>query len=100
MTADLDLTKPGPAGMWFDPSVLSPVGLAQDKAARDALETFCDACGVIGASYGYGNFTRYGKPVGRSFTACSDPDCRAVCCRASNDPRVADVLMARKGRAA
>jgi len=65
-----DITKPGPAGMWFDPSVLTAEGLEADRAARAALETYCDICGSANAGNGFGNFSH-----SRGVIACSDADC-------------------------
>lgn len=66
----LDISKPGPAGMWFNSSVLTADGLEADRAARAALETYCDICGTANAGNGFGNFSH-----SRGVIACTDPDC-------------------------
>lgn len=84
MSRDFDITKPGPAGMWFDPSILAYEGLKTDRAARDALEVFCDICGSANAGNGFGSFSH-----SRGVIACSDPEC----CREARE-RAAERLRA------
>lgn len=62
----LDLTQPGPAGLYFRTDRLLPTALAEDRAARARLETHCAICGTLPAHYGFGRHT-----------ACDDPTCQA-----------------------
>ncbi len=66
MSRELDHTRPGPAGLYFDPSRLTPAGWQQEMAARARLETHCTICGTIPAPYGYGRHA-----------ACDEIDCRS-----------------------
>lgn len=70
----LDLSIPGPAGLFFDPSLLTDEAAAQDRAVRAALAPRCSICGSLRAPYGYGDFSD-GRPGARF--ACGDIICRA-----------------------
>lgn len=72
MRPALDPTQPGPAGLFFDRSILTPAGIEQDREACRSLEHPCFACGLLHASFGYG-VGLYGSCV----WTCVDPECRA-----------------------
>lgn len=72
MSADLDATLPGKAGLFFDCSRLSPSGWHQEHQARSRLERWCAFCGQR-SSYGFGE-TLSSEGV----LSCSDPSCMAA----------------------
>lgn len=47
---------------------------AAEQAAKRPVERSCAACGVFGASFGFGVFRNHSDGL----WSCADPDCRAI----------------------
>lgn len=47
---------------------------AAEQAAKGGVERSCAACGVFGASFGFGVFRNRSDGM----WSCADPDCRAI----------------------
>lgn len=72
MSDDLDITIPGPAGLFRFVSDLTEAGWQQERRARARLERWCCQCGQP-ARFGYGE-TLHTDGV----LACGAADCRAA----------------------
>lgn len=88
MTTELDITVPGPAGLYRFVSDLTDAGWQQEREARAKLEKWCAFCGQI-ARFGYGVSLH---EVG--VWACGEPDCRSSA-EAEADRRKAAKLLGR-----
>lgn len=86
MAREIDITQPGPAGLYFDHDSLTDAGKASDRAIMASLERYCCACGSVGASYGFGVI---GNEPG--FWACgSDAECLQEASRKAKEARAAN----------
>ena len=71
MTAETDLTLPGPAGLFFRCDDLTPAGWQQERTARQSLERWCSYCGQR-SCYGFGETLTTAGVL-----TCADPSCIA-----------------------
>lgn len=86
MSREIDISRPGPAGLYFDHDSLTDAGKASDRTIMASLERFCCACGSVGASRGFGVI---GNEPG--FWACgSDPECLQEASRKAREARSAN----------
>lgn len=70
--SDLDMTRPGPAGLFYQTDNLTASGWQQEHRARARLERWCSQCGQR-AVYGYGETLTTDGVL-----ACADASCRAA----------------------
>lgn len=75
---DLDITRPGPAGLFYRTDNLTASGWQQEHRARARLERWCSQCGQR-AVYGYGETLTTDGVL-----SCADADCRIAAEAAAN----------------